>query len=180
MPIAERPVVTLVEILVQSSLWKQHGDAETALRKAIAEAALMLADNSVAVVPPGEATAGELAVVLTDDAGIRQLNRCFRNIDRPTNVLSFAPSRRVPGRMPAMLGDIVIAFETAAREAAADGKPLVHHVAHLGVHGFLHLMGYDHRRDVEADLMERLERSILARLDVPDPYGSETEVGGNA
>jgi probable rRNA maturation factor len=68
------------------------------------------------------------------------------------------------------IGDIAISHETAAREAAAEGKPLAHHIAHLSVHGFLHLLGYDHESDADAEAMEALERTILARVDVPDPY----------
>jgi len=116
-------------------------------------------------------TDGELAIVLTDDSAIRALNRDWRGKDEPTNVLSF-PAQE-PGadrRAPRMLGDIVIAYETAAREAEVEGKPLVHHLAHLAVHGFLHLVGYDHEASEEADAMEGLEVAILARLGVPDPY----------
>ena len=165
---AKRDPQPTVDVLVQSPLWQGEGDVETVLRKAIAEAAMSVAERADAEAAPGSAT-GELAVVLTDDDAIRELNRRWRNLDRPTNVLSFKASY-LPAGSPVVLGDIVIAFETAAREAAAEGKPFVHHVAHLGVHGFLHLMGYDHQLDAEADLMENLERRILARLDVPDPY----------
>jgi probable rRNA maturation factor len=160
-----------VDVLVQSPLWQGEGDVEMVLRKAIAEAAMSVAGRADAEAAPGSAT-GELAVVLTDDDAIRELNRRWRSLDRPTNVLSFKASC-LPAGSPVVLGDIVIAFETAAREAAAEGKPFVHHVAHLGVHGFLHLMGYDHQLDAEADVMENLERRILARLDVPDPYAPD-------
>jgi probable rRNA maturation factor len=116
-------------------------------------------------------TGGELAILLTDDSAIRALNRDWRGKDEPTNVLSFpAQEACADGRAPRMLGDIVIAYETAAREAEVEGKPLVHHLAHLAVHGFLHLVGYDHEASEEADAMERLEVAILARLGVPDPY----------
>jgi probable rRNA maturation factor len=123
---------------------------------------------------------GDIAVLLTDDAAIRELNRQWRKFDKPTNVLSFpAPPRpraqkgreqAAASEAPDLLGDIVIAHETTAREAAAEGKPLSHHLAHLAVHGFLHLLGYDHESDAAAQDMERLETGILARLDVPDPY----------
>ena len=106
--------------------------------------------------------------MLTDDAAIRRLNAAWRGLDEPTNVLSF-PARRHP-RGGRVLGDIVIAYETTAREALAESKPFRHHLSHLAVHGFLHLLGYDHATDDEAEAMERLERAILARLDVPDPY----------
>jgi probable rRNA maturation factor len=114
---------------------------------------------------------GELAVVLTDDAAIRALNRDWRSKDAATNVLSFpAKEARPDRRAPRLLGDIVIAYETVAREAAAEGKPFMHHLAHLAVHGFLHLVGYDHEANEDADAMEGLEIAILARLEVPDPY----------
>jgi probable rRNA maturation factor len=85
---------------------------------------------------------------------------------RPTPLAS----RGTEGKPPRFLGDIVIAFETTAREALADSKPLPHHLGHLAVHGFLHLLGYDHGKDDEAEAMEQLERAILARLDLPDPH----------
>jgi probable rRNA maturation factor len=92
-------------------------------------------------------------------------------------VLSFpANGQTIPGR-PRLLGDIVIAYETTEREARAQRKPFVHHLAHLTVHGFLHLAGYEHDADEEAEAMERLERSILARLDVPDPYIADDRGG---
>jgi probable rRNA maturation factor len=72
--------------------------------------------------------------------------------------------------VPKYIGDIAISYETAVAEATAEGKPFAHHVKHLAVHGFLHVLGYDHESDEDADAMERLERTILARLGVPDPY----------
>jgi probable rRNA maturation factor len=74
--------------------------------------------------------------------------------------------------VPALLGDIVIAYETVKREALAQDTPFLHHLAHLAVHGFLHLHGYDHEAEDEAETMERLERQILARLGIPDPYAA--------
>ena len=111
--------------------------------------------------------------MLTHDSAIRALNRTWRGKDVPTNVLSF-PSRqlRAKRQRPAHLGDIVIAFETVAREAKAERKPFRHHLAHLAVHGYLHLLGHDHETDREAHKMERLERKILARLAIPDPYAT--------
>ena len=120
----------------------------------------------------GGRTNGELAIVLTDDAAIRTLNRDWRGKDAPTNVLSFpaaAPSAPRAGDAR-LLGDIVIAYETTAREAVAEGKPFAHHLAHLAVHGFLHLLGYDHETDAEAEAMEALEIAVLRRLGVPNPY----------
>ena len=117
--------------------------------------------------------------MLTDDSAIRALNRDWRGHDKPTNVLSFPAkqprSRRTGAAVPASLGDIVIAYETTAREASAEGKPLKHHLAHLAVHGFLHLLGYDHENDRDAKQMEPLETEILAGLGMPDPYASDAE-----
>jgi len=104
--------------------------------------------------------------VLTDDSAIRQLNRAWRGVDAATNVLSF-PTSRAGG---ALIGDIVLAYETVAREACAEHKPFAHHVAHLAVHGFLHLLGYDHEQAGDAERMEQTERDILRRLAIPDPY----------
>jgi probable rRNA maturation factor len=106
--------------------------------------------------------------VLTDDSGVRLLNRAWRGVDAPTNVLSF-PTKRA-GNDPPLIGDIVLAYETIAGEARAEHKPFAHHVAHLAVHGFLHLLGYDHVRDEDAEVMERVELDVLRRLAIPDPY----------
>jgi probable rRNA maturation factor len=153
-----RPALA-VDIVVESPLWKAQRGADAMLRRALAAAGALVPSD------------GELAVVLTDDAAIRALNRDWRGKDAATNVLSFpAKEARPDRRAPRLLGDIVIAYETVAREAAAEGKPFMHHLAHLAVHGFLHLVGYDHEANGDADAMERLEIAILARLDVPDPY----------
>jgi probable rRNA maturation factor len=112
---------------------------------------------------------GVVAVLVDGDEHIRALNRHWRGIDKATNVLSFCyPDSPAGG--PKHIGDIAISFETAAAEASAEGKSFAHHIKHLAVHGFLHILGYDHESDRDADAMERLERSILARLGVPDPY----------
>jgi probable rRNA maturation factor len=112
--------------------------------------------------------------MLTDDAGIRTLNSNWRGIDKPTNVLSFPALQPTgaggPDDAPNMLGDIAIAFETTRKEADDEQKPFDHHLSHLAVHGFLHLIGYDHEKDDEAEAMEALETEILAQLGIPDPY----------
>jgi probable rRNA maturation factor len=118
-------------------------------------------------------TAIELAISLLDDAEQRQLNRDWRGVDAPTNVLAFPawePGAEIPPGAPLLLGDVVLAFETVAREADEQGKPLSDHLSHLIVHGVLHLLGYDHATEAEAVAMESLETSILASLGVPDPY----------
>lgn len=116
---------------------------------------------------------GEVSLLLTGDSRQRELNRAWRGIDRPTNVLSFPAS--VPGGQPmpgapAVLGDIAIARETLAREAAEAGIGAGDHLAHLLVHGVLHLLGHDHEDDDDAATMEALERRVLARLGIADPY----------
>lgn len=119
----------------------------------------------------GAAGRSELSVVFSDDAHIRTLNAGWRGKDKPTNVLSF-PAFPFPkgGPPPPMLGDIVLAAETVTREAALEEKPLENHISHLVIHGLLHLMGYDHETDAEAEEMEAIERAALARLAIPDPY----------
>ena len=150
----------LIDLIVESPQWETADGAEAAVRRALTEAAIAIgADFKDRAV----------AVLLTDDASIRRLNAQWRHIDRPTNVLSFpaAPHQQGPVKS---LGDIAIAFETTASEARDEGKPFADHLAHLAVHGFLHLLGHDHETDAAADQMEGLERVILARLGVPDPY----------
>lgn len=124
----------------------------------------------------------EVSFLFCDDARIRELNRQFRGKDQPTNVLSF------PGPEPLdeaqFLGDIALAYETIAREAREQGKSLEHHCRHMIVHGFLHLLGYDHEESVEAEEMEATEIRILQALGVEDPYSEdnqrETDVNGRA
>jgi probable rRNA maturation factor len=150
-----------IDILVRSPRWR--ATARATVRKAIHAAAQAVSTPQA-----------ELAIVLTDDSTIRSLNRDWRGKDTPTNVLSFPAAPPGKGRSASLyIGDIVIAHETTKREAAAEGKPFSHHLAHLTVHGFLHLLGHDHDNDRDANRMERLERRILARLSIPDPYGSQ-------
>jgi probable rRNA maturation factor len=112
-----------------------------------------------------------IVILLTDDDSVQALNRDFRQKDYATNVLSF-PS---PPNPEGQIGDIALAYGVCAREAAEQGKSLDHHLQHLVAHGVLHLLGYDHQGDDEAEAMEALEREILAGLDVPDPYASDEE-----
>jgi probable rRNA maturation factor len=104
--------------------------------------------------------------VFTDDDGMRRLNARYRGKDRATNVLSF------PQKDGALLGDVILAAETVKGEAALADKPLEDHMAHLIIHGFLHLLGFDHEEDVEAEKMEQLERLALDRLGIADPYAA--------
>lgn len=121
----------------------------------------------------GDPGSAELVLVLADDRLVRGLNRDYRGQDRPTNVLSFAGldgSAETAADTPLMLGDVVLARETIAREAEAQGKIAAEHLAHLVVHGALHLVGYDHGTAPEAERMESLERAIMAGLGFADPY----------
>src|SRR5256884_6020503 len=157
-------VLPLTEVLVVADCWQTEPDAEAVIHRAI-HAAAEIADADV-----GEA---ELAIMLTDDAGIRTLNNNWRGIDKPTNVLSFPalqPTAGAPADAPRMLGDIAIAYGTTRQEADDEEKPFDHHLSHLAVHGFLHLIGYDHEKDDDAEAMESLEREILTQLGIPDPY----------
>ena len=127
--------------------------------------------NSVLAAAAALSTAGgEVSIVLTDDSAIRSLNRNWRGIDKPTNVLSFPVSGPDTGEGARLFGDIVIAFETLERDCSDENRDFLHHLAHLAVHGFLHLNGYDHQTDAQAEAMERLESKIMARLNMPDPY----------
>jgi probable rRNA maturation factor len=120
----------------------------------------------------GVAAGSEISIVFTDDARVRVLNREWRQKDKATNVLSFPAMPVRPGvALPPVLGDIVLAAGTIRREAGLEEKPFEHHLIHLMVHGFLHIVGYDHETDAEAEEMEATERRILARLAIPDPYG---------
>ncbi|MER8680955.1 rRNA maturation RNase YbeY [Mesorhizobium sp. M1405] len=138
------------------------------------EAVLMrLVDRAVsaAFAETGGDGRSELSIVFSDDAHIRTLNAGWRGKDKPTNVLSFPAFPLKKGEpLPPMLGDIVLAAETVAREAALEDKPVEDHISHLVIHGLLHLLGYDHESDAEAELMEATERAALARLAIPDPY----------
>ncbi|MGB9153879.1 MAG: rRNA maturation RNase YbeY [Alphaproteobacteria bacterium] len=115
-------------------------------------------------------------VLLTGNAKVRQLNHDFRGINKPTNVLSFP--QFLPAELPKLgkhggvteIGDIALAYQYIVCEAKSDHKLLINHTTHLIIHGLLHLFGYNHEHDDEADLMEKLEIRIMKALDLPDPY----------
>jgi len=144
-----------IDVQIASPLWQAHPQAEKAVRAAIAAAAAELGAS------------GEVSVLLTDDASIRTLNRDWRKIDTPTNVLSFPAAKTAEA---GFLGDIAVAYETLARESADEDREFLHHLSHLAVHGFLHLLGYDHETDAQADVMEPLESRIMRSMKLPDPY----------
>jgi len=148
-----------IDIHMQSPLWKAQPLADKTVRDAIRAAASSLATAK-----------SEVSIVLTDDSSIARLNHDWRGVDGPTNVLSFPGSAPKAGDSARLLGDIVLAYETLARECENKKRVFLHHLAHLTVHGFLHLVGYDHQTDAQAEDMERLESKIMARLNMPDPY----------
>ena len=152
----------LLDISVPSALWRGLPRARAIARETIAACA-----DEAGVAARGRA---EVSLCLSDDAGIRELNVRWRGLDKATNVLSFpAAASNGCGESP-LLGDIALAYETLEREAGESGVALTDHYRHLVAHGFLHLIGYDHRTKQEAERMEALEKRILARLGVADPY----------
>jgi probable rRNA maturation factor len=156
-----------IDVDVATADWAALPQADAVVRRAL-EAAL--ADAGLADELPDH---GEVALRLTDDEEVRGLNARFRGLDKPTDVLSFPQAGSGGDDSPGaeMLGDIVIAFGVTARDAADEGKPLDEHLAHLVVHGFLHLLGYDHETgEADAEQMEHTERRILASLGIRDPY----------
>lgn len=150
-----------IDVRSSDPRWKRKlGDLEAFTAKVLEPAAQKLKSG------------GELAVLFTDDAEMRVLNKLWRGFNKPTDVLSFpAPAPIIRGQ-PKTLGDIAIGFETSAKDAKAMGKPMDFHAAHLLVHGFLHLHGYDHIEIRDSAVMEPLEVAILARLGWPNPYDS--------
>ena len=136
---------------------------------ALPDAAAVVETAAVAALAAAEAPEGAaVTVLLASDEEVRVLNARFRGKDKPTNVLSFpSPEMAFPH-----LGDIALAHGVCAAEADEQGKPLAHHLTHLVAHGVLHLLGWDHESEAEAEEMEDLERRILAKMDIPDPYGS--------
>ncbi|MBI1207734.1 MAG: rRNA maturation RNase YbeY [Azospirillum sp.] len=163
--------MTRVEIIVTAAAAGWDGEAAK-----LAEAAAATVLSGLLPRPCGPL---ELGITLADDATVRDLNHRYRGRDKPTNVLSFplmaAPLDELAGdpdsAQPAMLGDVVLARQTILCEAEEQGKEVPAHLAHLVVHGVLHLLGFDHESDGEADQMEALEIRFLAELGVDDPYG---------
>jgi len=143
-----------VTVLTHDPRWKGH------VRSVRATAQAALAHQSI---PDANVT-----IVLSNDTELQQANKQFRGFDKPTNVLSFEDGSFDEGRR--QLGDTLISYDTVSREAVAQGKSLAHHLAHLVVHGILHLLGHDHKDDGEAELMESREIAILATMDIANPY----------
>ena len=147
-----------IDIRVANARWESLGDMD-----ALAARVLGLASGRLK-------QGGEIAVLLTDDAEMHALNRQWRGMDKPTDVLSFPSGQPKIPEQPQYLGDIAISYDIAVKDAEALGRPVEAHVSHLLIHGFLHLIGYDHIEPEDARVMEPLEAEILAGLGWPDPY----------
>ncbi|WP_131118535.1 rRNA maturation RNase YbeY [Lichenihabitans psoromatis] len=156
-----------IDIAIDSPGWSVLPDLDAIVRRSI--------DGAAAAVDLDAPQGAEVSILFCDDAAIQVLNREWRQKDKPTNVLSFPAAQPEGIDGPELLGDIAVALETTRREAEQDGKTLSDHVSHLLVHGFLHLIDYDHETADEAEAMEQLETRILANLGIGDPYAG-TEV----
>ena len=141
----------MIEVEIDDEAWMSVTDVESL----VTEAARLALDE-----------AGMVTVSLTDDDTVADLNQRFRGKTGPTNVLSFPAAETARP----FLGDVILAYGVCAREATDQGKPLADHLLHLVIHGVLHLLGHDHIQDDEAEAMETRERTLLAKLGVPDPY----------
>jgi probable rRNA maturation factor len=171
-----------VDVVISDVAWiKTCAEAESLCKKAAETGFLMALADGITVVSPH----AEVAIVLGDDQNIHDLNRDYRGIDKPTNVLSFASMDSsldgaspdpLPEGAPLLLGDIIVAFETVEREAAEENKTLQDHLSHMIVHGVLHLMGYDHETETDAVEMETLEIKTLSELGISNPYMSDESV----
>jgi probable rRNA maturation factor len=153
----------VIEVEIEDPAWTDALPDAAALVERAAAAALA-------------GTEGDVVVLLTDDAAVRDINARFRDRDQPTNVLSFPAAESAAPH----LGDLMLAHGVCAAEAGAQGKSLADHLTHLTIHGVLHLLGRDHVEDAEAEAMEAEERSLLASLGVADPYRPHEPSHGDA
>ena len=153
-------------IAVLSDLWEGLPEAEDVVRRAV-----VAVGRTPGITLPPDA---ELSFALADDEQVRVLNRDYRAIDKPTNVLSF------PAAHGTLLGDVIVAYETLEKEAVEEGISSADHLAHLATHGLLHLLGYDHDTEAEALAMEQLETAILAGLGIKDPHASGRMMPGES
>ena len=154
------------DLRIEDPRWEALGDLDAFAAHVLSRASARMKEG------------GEVAILFTDDAEMRALNKQWRGFDKPTDVLSF-PSEgpEIPGEA-AHLGDIAIGYETALEDAESMSRPFEGHVSHLLIHGFLHLLGYDHIEAEDAKVMEPLEVRILAGLGWPDPYATGPYAGG--
>jgi probable rRNA maturation factor len=161
-----------IQLSVEEGCWLQEPVLQDLCEKVLQQAAGFIARHEGQKFAPEPV---EISLLFTDDASIRAINHEWRKIDKPTNVLSFPAFPLRPGDKPGpMLGDIILADDTIRREAADLEKTFDEHLTHLLVHGFLHLFGYDHMNNADAERMESLETGILAELGLSDPYGDSS------
>jgi len=157
-----------IDLRIADPRWEALGDVDAFAAHVLGRAAVHMKAG------------GDLAVLMTDDAEMQALNRQWRGMDKPTDVLSFpSDGPEIPGQ-PQYLGDIALGYETSLRDAEAMQRPFEAHASHLLIHGFLHLLGYDHIDPEDAKVMEPLEADILAGLGWPDPYATGPYAGGRA
>ena len=159
-----------VDISIECESWAQLADLEQLVEEVLQTTALESGKKLL--------EDAEVSLLFCDDFRIRELHRDWRKLDKSTNVLSFPASNPERLANAPVLGDIAIAFETVLRESKDENKSLSDHTFHMVTHGILHLLGYDHETDKDAEEMENLERRILARHGVDDPYGSSEPVNG--
>lgn len=157
------------DVLIEEALWRERLDPE-----AIAIAA---ADKIIEIVKPRLHPAAEISVTFSNDERVRKLNAEWRGKNAPTNVLSFPAASGAKFESSPLLGDVVLAYETVDREARVEGKQFADHTAHLVIHGLLHLIGYDHENEIDANKMERTESMIMTGLGYPDPWADELKSG---
>jgi probable rRNA maturation factor len=152
----------VLDVIIEKDAWSDLPDPHGLGRRAV--------EAAFAVAPDAPRAPVEISLLLTDDAGVQELNRVWRGLDKPTNVLSFPAGAPPAPEGPRPLGDVALAYETIAHEAEKEGKSFADHVAHLVVHGTLHLLGYDHEAEADAEVMEAREVEALERLGISDPY----------
>lgn len=155
MPDTDGSCIEYCDINIQDEIWLGVDFELLEKCEEIAKATLSLFEGENKII----------AILLCNDQTIQELNAKWRGFDKPTNVLSFEYKSNSP-----ILGDIALSYNTCEKEASAQGKTFKNHFSHLLVHGILHLLGYDHIDDMEADEMENLEREILAKMGIDDPY----------
>ncbi|MDD9332199.1 MAG: rRNA maturation RNase YbeY [Bartonella sp.] len=151
-----------IDITIESAKWNNEKMLYNITENALVTTLQHLSLNEIT---------SELSLLFTDDTHMAQINARWRNHNKPTNVLSFPAFPLKAGQNPKLtLGDIVIAQETVMREAEEEKKSFQDHLTHIIIHGILHLLGYDHQTNDEANQMEKLEKEILQKLTIKDPY----------
>lgn len=159
-------VLPQIDISIEGEGWPDEKSLRTLVEQSLTAA---IATGSLKF-----AAGSELSLLLTNDTKIQELNRNWRAIDKPTNVLSFPGRELAPNEVGGpVLGDIVLAIETIKKEAELENRPFKHHFSHLIIHGFFHLFGYDHENDEDAVVMETLESQALAILGIDNPYAGD-------